>query len=72
MVKLHGIVIAYEMKTKKQKKSSRREITFKVSKKAIKREDKTSENPNYDSYAEESKFVRKLKKEIERYKVNAI
>ena len=60
------------MKTKKQKKSSRREITFKVSKKAIKREDKTSDNPNYDSYAEESNFVRKFKEGIDKYKVSVI
>lgn len=70
MDELHGILIAYEMITK-QENLSRKEATFKVSKKAkkknqVKRSCSSCSQESYD--VEEAKFVRKFKRGTGKFK----
>jgi hypothetical protein len=70
MDELHGILVAYEMRTE-QENPSRREATFEASKKTRKNnpKSKTCSINSDDSYnEEESNFVRKLKRGIDEYK----
>jgi hypothetical protein len=70
MDELHGILTAYEMRIEKDKKEnpSRKEATFKASKKTKTKEYKTSDNSDSESDAEEANFVRKLKRGSGKYK----
>ena len=64
---LHGILAAYEMRTKK-KKSSKIEETFKASNKKKNKEHESSDSFDNELYAEETHFVRKIKKVSRKYK----
>jgi hypothetical protein len=73
MDELHGILIAYEMRTEKDN-PTRKEATFKASK----RTKKNKKNPkldcsgsdDYDEYEEMANFIRNLKKGSGKYKGN--
>jgi hypothetical protein len=67
MNELHGIIIAYEMRTGKEK-STKRETTFKASKETKNHEHVPNENNSYILYEEEANFIRKLKKGSGKYK----
>jgi hypothetical protein len=70
MDELHGILIAYAMRTK-QENPSGREASFKASKKNRKNmpRSKPCSNNSDDSYnEEESNFVRKMKRGTDKYK----
>jgi hypothetical protein len=67
MDELHGILIAYEMRTKKEK-SSNRAAHSKASKNMKKKEHKSSDCSNYESNTKETNFVRKIKKGYGKYK----
>jgi hypothetical protein len=67
MDELHGILIAYEMRTE-QEKSSKRETTFKASKETKNHEHVPNENHSDISDEEEANFIRKLKKGSGKYK----
>jgi hypothetical protein len=64
---IHGILIAYEMRTG-QEESSKRETTFKASKKTKNHEHVPNENHSDISNEEEANFIRKLKKGFGKYK----
>jgi hypothetical protein len=72
MDELHKILTTYEMRIEQDKpaKLSRKEATFKASKKTKTEEYKTSDNSNNESDEEEANFVRKLKRESGKYKGN--
>jgi hypothetical protein len=67
MDELHGILIAYEMRTG-QEKSSKRETTFKASKETKNHEHVPNENHSDISDEEEANFIRKLQKGSGKYK----
>jgi hypothetical protein len=71
MDELHGILTAYEMRTK-QHNPSRKEATFKASKKTRKNKKKSKSNCIYndDSYEDEeiTNFIRKLRRDTGKYK----
>jgi hypothetical protein len=58
MDEVHGILTAYEMRSKKEK-TTWKEVTFKASKK--KKGHKFSDYSNHESYTEEAQVMRKLK-----------
>ena len=64
---LHGILSAYEMRTKKEN-PSKREATFRASKKMKNKEHKSSDFSRFESDEDEANFVRKLKNESVKYK----
>lgn len=66
MDELHGILIAYEMRTS-QDRPSRRETTFKVSKGSKKHEPKANESHSDEIDKEEANFMKKLKKGTGKY-----
>ena len=68
MDELHGILTAYEKRNEKEK-SSKKEATFKASKKTKNKEQKSSDCSSYESDVEEANFVRKHKKGSGKYKV---
>jgi hypothetical protein len=67
MDELHGILIAYEIRTW-QERPSKRETTFKASKATKHHEHVPNENHSDISYEEEANFIRKLKKGFGKYK----
>jgi hypothetical protein len=67
MDELHGILTAYEMRTEKEN-PSKKEASFKASKKMKNKEHKSSDCSSCESDAEEAHFVRKLKKGSGKYK----
>jgi hypothetical protein len=70
MDELHGILTTYEMRTK-QENPSRREATFKASKKTRKNKPSSkpcSNNSDDSDNKEEANFVRKLKRGTRKYK----
>jgi hypothetical protein len=71
MDELHGILIAYEMRTK-QNNPSKKEATFKASKKTRKNKKKSKSNYNCSDDSDEDEeianFVRKLKRGTDKYK----
>jgi hypothetical protein len=67
MDELHGILIAYEMRTWKER-PSKRETTFKASKETKNHEHVPNENHSDISDEEEANFIRKLKKGSGKYK----
>jgi hypothetical protein len=67
MDELHGILMAHEMRTKKEN-PSKREATFKSSKKTKNRENGLSDILDNESYANEAYFMKKLKKGTGNYK----
>jgi hypothetical protein len=71
MDELHGILTAYEMRTK-QYNPSRKEATFKASKKTRKNKKKSKSNCSYndDSYEDEeiTNFIRKSRRDTGKYK----
>ena len=70
MDELHGILTAYEMRTKMEdEQPMRRESTFKASNKTRNKGHK-EEEISYDEWdeKEEANFVRNLKREIRKYK----
>ena len=71
MDELHGIFIAYEMRTK-QEKPYKKEETFKESKKTKKYNQNSKSNCNYNDDSNEDEemanFVRKLKRGTRKYK----
>jgi hypothetical protein len=64
---LHGIFIAYEMRTGNDK-SSKREITFKSSKRKMREEKTTNDELSNISDEETANFIMKLKKVTRKYK----
>ncbi|XP_059070607.1 uncharacterized protein LOC131860243 [Cryptomeria japonica] len=65
--KLYGILTAYEMRTNVEN-PSKRETTFKASKKGKEKEQKSSESSEEDSEDEVAHLVRKLKRGSGKYK----
>lgn len=65
--KLYGIPTTYEMRTN-AKASSKREMTFKVSKKGKDKSPASSDNSEEESDGEETHFVRKSKKSYGKFK----
>ncbi|XP_057847433.2 uncharacterized protein LOC131057276 [Cryptomeria japonica] len=65
--KLHGILTAYEMHTNVEN-SSKRETTFKASKKGKEKEQKSSKSSEEDSEDEDAHLVRKLKRGSGKFK----
>jgi hypothetical protein len=63
----HGILMAYEMRTKKEK-TSNKEVSFKASKKKNKGEHESSDSLDNESEVEEAHLVSKLKKGSGKYK----
>jgi hypothetical protein len=70
MDELHGILTAYEMRIEKdkQEKPTRKEATFKASKKTKTKEYKTYDNSDSELDEEEANFVRNLKRGTGKYK----
>lgn len=66
---LHGILIAYRMRTEKEK-LPKQEATFKVSKKMKNKELEPSYSSSDELNAKEAPFLRKLKKGFSKYKGN--
>jgi hypothetical protein len=67
MDELHGILITYEKRIEKEK-PSKKEATFKSSKKMKNKEHKSSDCSNCESNTKEAIFLRKLKKGSCKYK----
>ena len=67
MDELHGILTTYEMRAVKEK-PSKKQATFKASKKTRNRYNKSSNSFDKESNVEESHFMRKLKKGSKEYK----
>jgi phosphoglucomutase len=70
MDELHGIPTAYEMRIEKDKPTnpSRKESSFKASKKINIEEYKTNDNSDSESDVEEANFFRNLKRGTRKYK----
>jgi hypothetical protein len=64
---LHGIFIAYEMRTRNAK-SSKRETTFKSSKRNMRQEKNNNDELSDISNEESANFIKKLKKRTRKYK----
>lgn len=64
--KLHGILIACEMRTKTE--LSKRETAFKASKKGKQKQQVSSDSSNDDSDSEEALFMKRVKKEFSKQK----
>ena len=64
---LHGIFIAYEMRTRNDK-SSKRETTFKASKTKMRQEKNTNHKLSNISYVERDNFIKKLHTGFGKYK----
>ena len=67
MDELHGILVAYEMRIDKEN-TSKKETSFKASKKTKNGENESSDSSDNESDAMESHFGRKLKKGSKKYK----
>lgn len=65
--KLHSILTTYEMKMN-TKYSSKKETTFKASKKSKQKVQVSSDSPDDNSNSEEPLFMRKLKRGFGKYK----
>jgi hypothetical protein len=66
MDELHDILTSYEMRNEKEK-PSKREASFKTSKKMKNKEHKSSDCSNYESHAEEENFLKKFKEGSSKY-----